>query len=66
MSLTKVVPYVLGVTKMPPGAPEPRMYPRSRYFLVRYKTEAKSPNSNKENLKDKIIVHRKLIKTPEC
>ena len=37
-------PYVLGVTKMPsdpmtpgvPGALEPRMYPRSGYFLVIY------------------------------
>ena len=38
MSLIKVVPYVLGVTKMPSGlphdAPEPRMYPHSGYFLV--------------------------------
>jgi hypothetical protein len=31
----KVVPYVLGVTPGIPGAPEPRMYPRSGYFLVR-------------------------------
>ena len=34
MSLIKLVPYVLGVTKMPLGAPEPRMYPCSGYFLV--------------------------------
>ena len=34
MSLIKVVPYVLGVTHGVPGAPEPRMYPRSGYFLV--------------------------------
>ena len=34
MSLIKVVPYVLWVTLGVPGAPEPRMYPRSRYFLV--------------------------------
>ena len=34
MSLIKVVPYVLGVTPGVPGAPEPRMYPRSGYFLV--------------------------------
>ena len=33
-SLIKVVPYVLGVTLGVPGAPEPRMYPRSGYFLV--------------------------------
>ena len=34
MSLIKVVPYVLGMTPGVPGAPEPRMYPRSGYFLV--------------------------------
>ena len=34
MSIIKVVPYVLGETKMSPGAPEPRMYLRSGYFLV--------------------------------
>ena len=34
MSLIKVVPYVVGVTPGVPGAPEPRMYPRSGYFLV--------------------------------
>ena len=34
MSLIKVVPYVLGMTPGVPGAPEPRMYPRSAYFLV--------------------------------
>ena len=38
MSLIKVAPYVLGVTPGVPGAPEPRMYPRSGYFLVRNKT----------------------------
>ena len=36
MSLIKVVPYVLGITPGVPGAPEPRMYPGSGYFLVRY------------------------------
>ena len=34
MSLIKVVPYVLGLTPGVPGAPEPRMYPHSGYFLV--------------------------------
>ena len=34
MSLIKVVPYVLGVDPGVPGAPEPRLYPRSGYFLV--------------------------------
>ena len=34
MSLIKVVPYVLGLTPGVPGAPEPRMYSRSGYFLV--------------------------------
>ena len=34
MSLIKVVPYVLWVTLGVPGAPEPRMYPRSGYFLL--------------------------------
>jgi len=34
MSLIKVVPYVLGMTPGVPGAPKPRMYPRSGYFLV--------------------------------
>ena len=44
MSLIKVVPYVSGVTKMYAGLPldplrpagdlEPRIYPRSGYFLV--------------------------------
>ena len=34
MSLIKVVQYVLVVTPWVPGAPEPRMYPRSGYFLV--------------------------------
>ena len=34
MLLIKVVPYVLGMTPGVPGAPEPRMYPRSGYFLV--------------------------------
>ena len=34
MSLIKVVPYVLGVDPWVPGAPEPRMYPCSGYFLV--------------------------------
>ena len=29
-----VVPYVVGLTPGVPGAPEPRMYPRSGYFLV--------------------------------
>ena len=37
MSLIKVVPYVVGVTPEVPGAPEPRMYPRSGYFLVKTK-----------------------------
>ena len=37
MSLIKVVPYVLGVTPGVPGAPEPRMYPCSGYFLVKTK-----------------------------
>ena len=32
----KVVPYVIGMTPGVPGAPEPRMYPRSGYFLVKY------------------------------
>ena len=45
MSRIKVVPYVVGVTKMPsglphdpgvPGALEPRMYPRIGYFPVMY------------------------------
>ena len=36
MSLIKVVPYVIGMTPGVPGAPEPRMYPRSGYFLVFY------------------------------
>ena len=36
MSLIKVVPYVVGMTPGVPGAPEPRMYPRSGYFLVTY------------------------------
>ena len=36
MSLIKVVPYVIGMTPGVPGAPEPRMYPRSGYFLVTY------------------------------
>ena len=35
MSLIKVVPYVIGMTPGVPGAPEPRMYPRSMYFLVK-------------------------------
>ena len=34
MSLIKVVPYVVGVTPRVPGAPEPRLYPHSGYFLV--------------------------------
>ena len=34
MSLINVVPYVLGMTPGVPGAPKPRMYPRSGYFLV--------------------------------
>ena len=34
MSLIKIVPYVLGMAPGVPCAPEPRMYPRSRYFLV--------------------------------
>jgi len=34
MSLIKVVLYVIGITPGVPGAPEPRMYPRSGYFLV--------------------------------
>ena len=38
MSLIKVVPYVVGVTPGVPDAPEPRMYPRSGYFLVVYVT----------------------------
>ena len=33
-SLIKVAPYVLGVDPWGPGAPKPRMYPRSGYFLV--------------------------------
>ena len=33
-SLIKVAPYVLGVDSWVPGAPEPRMYPCSGYFLV--------------------------------
>ena len=37
MSLIKVVPYVLGMTPGVPGAPEPRIYPCSGYFLVAYK-----------------------------
>ena len=41
MSLIKVIPYVLGMTPGIPGAPEPRMYPRSGYFLVVSKTLSK-------------------------
>ena len=38
MSLIKVVPYVLWVTKMPSGQPGgPRKHPRSGYFLVETK-----------------------------
>ena len=47
MSPMKVVPYVSGVTtqgySMTPGVPgalEPRMYPRSGYFLIRYNSES--------------------------
>ena len=40
MSLIKVVPYVVGMTPGVPGAPEPRMYPRSGYFLVLEKSIA--------------------------
>ena len=50
MSLIKVVPYVLWVTLGVPGAPEPRMYPRSGYFLVLFK--------NRKNL---ARLHRKRI-----
>ena len=39
MSIIKVAPYVLGVTLGVPGAPEPKMYPRSWYFLVTPITE---------------------------
>ena len=38
MSVIKVVPYVIGMTPGVPGAPEPRMYPRSGYFLVKDNT----------------------------
>ena len=41
MSLIKVVPYVSGTPGVP-GAPEPRMYPRSGYFLVYDRTYAHS------------------------
>ena len=41
MSLIKVVPYVIKMTPGVPGAPEPRMYPRSQYFLVYTKTRLK-------------------------
>ena len=34
MSLIKVVPYALGMTLGILDTPEPRMYPRSGYFLV--------------------------------
>ena len=43
MSLIKDVPYVMGMTPGVPGAPEPRMYPRSGYFLVYTKLHISSP-----------------------
>ena len=57
MSLIKVVPYVLGVTPGVLGAPEPRMYPRSGYFLVMSKILPLAKKIIKEKGVAKLIVY---------